>query len=40
MLRERLSAGGRTLAAQFAWETIAEQHEALYTDCTSKPHYI
>lgn len=29
-LRERLSAGGAALAAQFSWETIACQHEELY----------
>jgi glycosyltransferase involved in cell wall biosynthesis len=29
-LRERLGAAGRTLAAQFGWESIAERHEALY----------
>ncbi len=30
MLRERLSASARALAAQFAWVTIAERHETLY----------
>ncbi len=29
-LRGRLGASGRALAARFSWETIAEQHEALY----------
>lgn len=29
-LRERLAAGGRAWATQFAWQTIAAQHEALY----------
>jgi glycosyltransferase involved in cell wall biosynthesis len=29
-LRARIGVGGRALAAQFAWETIAERHEALY----------
>jgi glycosyltransferase involved in cell wall biosynthesis len=29
-LRARLGAGGRGLAAQFSWESIAERHEALY----------
>lgn len=29
-LRERLAAGGRVWAAQFAWETIAARHEELY----------
>jgi polysaccharide biosynthesis protein PslF len=29
-LRARLGAGGRELAAQFSWESIAERHEALY----------
>jgi len=29
-LRERLSAGGRALAARFGWEAIAERHEELY----------
>lgn len=29
-LRERLSASGAALAAQFSWETIARQHEELY----------
>lgn len=29
-LQERLSAGGRALAAQFSWEEIARQHEDLY----------
>jgi glycosyltransferase involved in cell wall biosynthesis len=29
-LRARLGAGGRTLAGQFSWETIAERHETLY----------
>jgi glycosyltransferase involved in cell wall biosynthesis len=33
-LREQLSAGGRALAAQFAWATIAERHEALYHEMT------
>lgn len=31
-LRERLGEGGRRLAAQFSWETIAAQHIALYRD--------
>jgi glycosyltransferase involved in cell wall biosynthesis len=30
VLRARLGAGGRGLAAQFSWESIAERHEALY----------
>jgi glycosyltransferase involved in cell wall biosynthesis len=34
-LRERLGAGGRALAAQFAWEAIAERHEALYQQLLS-----
>ncbi|MCS6937685.1 MAG: glycosyltransferase family 4 protein [Roseiflexaceae bacterium] len=29
-LRERLSAGGAALAAQFSWKAIARQHEELY----------
>jgi glycosyltransferase involved in cell wall biosynthesis len=29
-LRQRLAAGGRMLAEQFAWPAIAERHEALY----------
>jgi glycosyltransferase involved in cell wall biosynthesis len=29
-LRGRLSGGGRVVASQFAWETIAERHETLY----------
>jgi glycosyltransferase involved in cell wall biosynthesis len=29
-LRERLAAGGRALAAQFSWDTIAARHEQLY----------
>jgi len=29
-LREQLAAGGRALAAQFGWDTIAAQHEQLY----------
>jgi glycosyltransferase involved in cell wall biosynthesis len=29
-LRERLSASGKTLAAQFSWEEIASRHEELY----------
>jgi glycosyltransferase involved in cell wall biosynthesis len=31
-LRERLGTGGRALATQFSWESIAEQHETLYRD--------
>jgi len=30
VLRERLTAGGRALAAQFGWDAIAAQHEQLY----------
>jgi glycosyltransferase involved in cell wall biosynthesis len=33
-LRERLSAGGRALAAQFGWDAIAGRHEELYQGIT------
>jgi glycosyltransferase involved in cell wall biosynthesis len=35
-LREQLSAGGRALAAQFAWPEIAARHEQLYARLTQR----
>lgn len=35
-LRERLAAGGRAWAAQFAWETIAARHEKLYRNLVAE----
>ena len=38
-LRERLAAGGRMLAQQFAWPAIAQRHEALYTQISDPPRF-
>jgi glycosyltransferase involved in cell wall biosynthesis len=38
-LRARLGAGGRELAANFSWESIAERHEALYRQLLGRTNY-
>ena len=36
-LRERMASGGRALAAQFGWDTIAARHEQLYQRLLRRP---